>query len=189
MKNREACDGAIAGQHRPSFTEALRLSRTLAILAEFDARVAGTLPLGVATPNSDIDVLCHVDDPDRFVATLWQEFAEYPEFALRQWRRNDRPVIASFCAYGWPIEVFGQAVPVDNQTAWHHFSVEKRLLALGGERFRDAVIARRKSGAKTEAAFAAVLGLAGDPYQAILDIAAFEDDALLELIKQFGAKT
>lgn len=89
--------------------------------------------------------------------------------------------------YDWPIEVFGQAVPVDKQTAWQHFSVEKRLLAVGGEQLRDAVMALRSSGAKTEAAFAAVLGLPGDPYQSMLDIAAYSDDALVELIMQSGA--
>lgn len=173
---------AISSRVRPSFTKALRISRALAILAEFDPRVAGTLPLGLAMPDSDIDVICHVTDPERFVATIWREFATYPQFSMRQWRQDGRPIIASFVAHGWPIEIFGQELPVDRQTAWRHFSVEKRLLAFGGDDLRNAVIANRQSGAKTEAAFATALGIGGDPYQAMLDVESLTDGALMEMI-------
>lgn len=173
---------------RPTYNEALRLSRTLTILADFDARVAGTLPIGVALPDSDIDVICHIGDTERFVATIWSEFAAYPQFMLRQWVGDGRPIIASFVAHDWPIEIFGQAIPVDEQAAWRHFSVERRLLTLGGDEFRKAVMARRRSGAKTEAAFAAVLHLDGDPYRSMFEIASLSDKALMDLILQSRGK-
>lgn len=173
---------------RPPYTEALRLSRTLAILAEFDPRIVGTLPIGIAMPESDIDVICHIGDTERFVATIWSAFAAYPQFVMRQWVGDGRPVIASFVAHDWPIEIFGQAVPVDEQAAWRHFSVEKRLLSLGGEALRQAVMARRRSGEKTEAAFAGVLRLDGDPYRTMVDIASFDDQALMDLILRSQGK-
>jgi hypothetical protein len=56
----------------------------------------------------------------------------------------------------------------NEQTAWRHFLVERRLLELGGPVFRAAVACERAHGMKTEPAFAAVLRLEGDPYRALL---------------------
>jgi len=33
-------------------------------LAEFDPHLAGTLPLGLDLPTSDLDILCHAAEPD-----------------------------------------------------------------------------------------------------------------------------
>jgi len=64
--------------------------------------------------------------------------------------------------------------------------VERRLLAMGGERFRAAVMRQRHQGAKTEPAFAAVLALPGDPYQAMLDLEAQPDAVLAALLRRRG---
>lgn len=104
-----------------------------------------------------------------------------------QWKKADRPVIASFSVAGVPFEIFGQARPVREQDGWRHFSVEKRLLRLGGEGLREAVMTARWQGAKTEPAFAQVLGLEGDPYRAMLDLEALGDAGLLEVLKVSGS--
>lgn len=108
-----------------------------------------------------------------------------------QWQglgqKADRPVIASFSVAGVPFEIFGQARPVREQDGWRHFSVEKRLLRLGGEDLREAVMNARRQGAKTEPAFAWVLGLKGDPYRAMLDLAELDDAGLLEVLKVKGS--
>lgn len=165
-------------QDRPDYREALRRSGALAALARFDPHVAGTPPLALDLPGSDIDILCHAPDLADFAAALRDTFEAWDAFALRQWISNDRPVIASFHAHGWPFEVFGERRPVREQDGWRHFVVERRLLALGGPDFRAAVTRRRMAGDKTEPAFAAVLGLPGDPYRAMLALAA-ESDAQL----------
>lgn len=155
---------------RPSYGDALAACRVLERLADFDARVAGTPPLGLDVPGSDIDVLCCAPDAHAFAAALWAAFGEAPGFTLTQWRDPPRPVVAAFDAAGWRIEVYGEAAPVERQQGWRHFVVERRLLALGGPRFRRAVLELRRRGAKTEPAVAAALGLPGDPYLALLEL-------------------
>ena len=155
---------------RPSYEDALAACRVLERLADFDARAAGTPPLGLDVPGSDIDVLCCAPDAHVFAAALWAAFGDAPGFTLTQWRDPPRPVIAAFDAAGWRIEVYGEAAPVERQRGWRHFAVERRLLALGGPRFRSAVLELRHRGQKTEPAVAAALGLPGDPYLALLEL-------------------
>ena len=44
------------------------------------------------------------------------EFSNEADFAIWQWIEDDRPVIASFTAHGWPFQIFGQAKPVKEQS-------------------------------------------------------------------------
>lgn len=170
----------------PSYEEALRRSRALAHLRAFDPRVIGTLPLGIAVPDSDIDIACHAPDPAAFADVLWRRFGAERGFVLYQWVGDGRPVVARFELRGWPFEIFGALDPVDGQAGWRHFVVERRLLDLGGPALRDAVMAQRRKGLKTEPAFAAAIGLAGDPYAALLDLHDLTDAALDGLLRAGG---
>jgi hypothetical protein len=171
---------------RLPYTEALARTKLMAQLAAFDPRVAGTPPLGLDMPGSDIDILCHAPDPRDFTQVVWDACAMHDGFAIRQWTGGDRPVIATFTAFGWPFEIFGQSRPVAGQAGWRHFTAERRLLALGGPAFRAAVLGRRRQGAKTEPAFASALGLGGEPYRAMLDLADQPDAVLAALLRRRG---
>lgn len=166
---------------RPDFATALEQRGLLAALAAFDPHVVGTPPLGLDLPASDIDIVCCADDLS-FTTLMWDGFRHEQCFGLRQWRFGERAVVASFTAHGWPFEVFASPRPVAQQAGWRHFRVETRLLDLGGAALRRRVMARRLAGAKTEPAFAQVLGLAGDAYTALLDLEEFSDGALRRLI-------
>jgi hypothetical protein len=170
------------GMTKPSYVEALERVGILSALARFDPRVAGTVPLGLDLPMSDVDVLCYAPDPRAFTSAVWAAFSQHEGFRIWQWTGVERPVVASFAAEGWVFEVFGPARPVSEQWGWRHFLVERRLLELGGARFRAAVMDGRRSGMKTEPAFAAALNLSGDPYQALLDMERWSDDALASLL-------
>lgn len=149
---------------------AVEHSGILSVLVAFDARVAGTFPLGIAVPGSDVDVLCHAPDAGEFSRVVWGAFAGAADFAMHQWLRDERAVVAVFTIDGVPFELFGSPVPVDAQVGWRHFEIERRLLDERGPEFRASVMAARAAGMKTEPAFAHVLGLAGDPYAAVLNI-------------------
>jgi hypothetical protein len=168
---------------RLPWQEVLRYLDPARRLDPFDPRVAGTPVLGLDLPGSDLDILCHAPDPDAFLAVLWPLCSGWPGFAVWQWRGAYRPLVARFQAGGWEVEIFAAAEPVEQQMAWRHARIEARLLRIGGTALLDLVMDRRRQGMKTEPAFAAVLGLEGDPYRALLACEGCDDDALRRLIE------
>ncbi|MDR6953423.1 hypothetical protein J2X65_002784 [Ancylobacter sp. 3268] len=171
---------------RPGFRAALERTGLLGRIAGFDPHVVGTPPLGLDLAGSDIDIVCHAPDPNAVARLMWDHFGDRQHFLLRRWRAGDRPVIACFTAAGWPFEVFAAPRPVAEQAGWRHFRAEQRLLARGGEALRGAAVARRRAGLKTEPAFAAALGLAGDPYAALLALGDDKDAALDRVLAAAG---
>jgi hypothetical protein len=171
---------------RRSYERALAECDVLGRLAPFDPRAAGTPPLGLDLPGSDIDVLCFAPDARAFTDAVWHNFSSAPAFTAKQLMREPRPVVASFEAAGWRVEIYGEAIPVERQRGWRHFAVERRLLALGTQDLAAAVLAQRGQGLKTEPAFAAVLGLSGDPYLALLDLGEQDDETLVSVLRTGG---
>jgi hypothetical protein len=169
-----------------NWREALAGSGLLVLLARFDPRVAGTLPLGVSLPGSDIDVLCYAPQPDDVADCLWESRERLPGLALRRWITAERPLVASFEIRGWPAEVFASPVEVERQAGWRHFVVERRLLELAGDTLRHRVLALRRAGIRTEPAFAAALGLQGDPYAALDRLSEASDGELRGLLADAG---
>jgi hypothetical protein len=171
---------------RRSYEEALAERGVLEVLAPFDPRVAGTPPLGLDLPGSDIDVLCFAPDAHAFTGTVWHNFSNAPAFMAKQLVRAPRPVVASFEVAGWRIELYGEAIPVEQQRGWRHFVLEQRLLALGGNDLPVAVLSLRGQGMKTEPAFAAALRLRGEPYLALLDLGEQDDETLVSVLQAGG---
>lgn len=60
--------------------------------------------------------------------------------------------------------------------------IEGQLLVIGGAALRERVLALKRNGLKTEPAFARVLGLAGDPYEALLGLEALPPEQLRALL-------
>ncbi len=107
----------------PSYQDAVRQSRVLDVLAPFDPHVVGTLPLGLALLNSDIDIVCYAEDYDVMAHLIWTAFRSADGFALYQWSASGRPLIAKFEAEGWPFEIFASVEPIIKQSGWQHFRV------------------------------------------------------------------
>lgn len=171
---------------RPTYQEALRRTNLLRILAPFDPHVVGTLPLGLARPGSDIDIVCCATDRSSVATLLWEHFREADDFALYQWSARGRPVVGKLSTYGWPFEIFVSSTPVQDQAGWRHFEVEKRLLTLGGPAFHTAICALRAGGVKTEPAFARALKLEGDPYAVLYDLFSTSDNQLNAVLRAQG---
>jgi hypothetical protein len=77
-------------------------------------------------------------------------------------------VVCSFRYQEFEIEVFGQDCPTERQQAFRHMVVEDRVLQAGGESWRSAVRQLKEQGLKTEPAFAKLLHLPGNAYEALL---------------------
>lgn len=166
---------------------ALAACGVLERLAAFDPVLAGTYPLDLAVTGSDLDVLCHAPDPATFERVVCQAFADRPGFTCeRQPAGAMLATLARFHSRELPVEVFGQALPVDLQRGYRHLLVEARLLDLGGPRLRRAVLDLRGAGMKTEPAFARALGLRGDPHERLWALS-WCDDAELRAILSASA--
>jgi len=151
--------------------------------------LAGTFPLELDVAASDLDIICEVRNPARFADRLARAFGHRPGFRL--WLRNVDglpTVVARFPEAGLPVEIFAQGRPAHAQRAVRHLRAEARLIKLHGEPLRRCVRARKTQGVKTEPAFASCLGLAGDPYLALLDLYRASDAALRLLSVQDHAR-
>lgn len=145
---------------------AIEESRILETLAPFDPIMVGTIPLGIDTDSSDIDIVTSWSGktPDALLKAL-------SGYETRRLEINGRDtILARFSVNGVPFEIFAQEIPSSQQEAHLHFLVEERLLKFGGESLRSEIRSLRQSGLKTEPAFATALGLSGDPYRALLDL-------------------
>jgi hypothetical protein len=98
----------------------------------FDPRVAGTPPLGLDLPGSDIDVLCFAPDARIFSDIVWHAFSDAPAFIAKQWVDPPRAVVVSFEAAGWQIQLYGEAIPVERQRGWRHFALNGDCSRLAG---------------------------------------------------------
>lgn len=140
-------------------------------LQGFTPLLTGTIPIGIDTAQSDLDIICCCTDQQRFAQHLTDSFGHYDAFALwyAQYHGYDT-VIGNFNAGGFAIEVFAQNRPVKLQEAYRHMVIEHALLIKHGEPLRSEVLRLKNSGVKTEPAFAQALKLEGDPYEALLKL-------------------
>lgn len=154
--------------------DALRVLQELGMweaLRGFDPVLAGTVPLAIDTPTSDLDVICEVADADRaqFEQLVRARYGQMTGFRLAQTTvRGLGCVVSNFRHAGFEVELFGQARSTAQQYAFRHLVVEHAVLQAGSEPWRAAVRALKRQGWKTEPAFAHLLGLPGDPYDALL---------------------
>lgn len=140
-------------------------------LRRYSPLLAGTIRLDVDVPSSDLDVICKVDDLAAFEREVHAHFGTEANFRIkRRVIHGLESVIANFDADQFTVEIFGQSRLIEAQNAYRHMVVEARLLEIGGVAARDAVRALKRSGLKTEPAFAAYFRIKGDPYQALLDL-------------------
>ncbi|MBW4085286.1 DUF4269 domain-containing protein [Paenibacillus sp. S150] len=149
----------------------LRELRLMELLTEYHPRLAGTVPLGIQVEGSDLDIICEVYNPGRFTAEARRHFGRLEGFrAVTRTAGGRVRTKINFRAGGWPIELFGQPLATEKQNAWLHMLVEEQILNLLGPGFREAVISMKAEGMKTEPAFARLLRLEGDPYEAMLSL-------------------
>ncbi len=143
--------------------------RLFDLLKDFDPLLAGTIPIGIDLPGSDLDVLCCCLDHEHFAQLLKFHFQQYPSFRMKRFHREGvETSLCNFFAPNFEIEIFAQDEATHQQRGFQHMLIEHRILQERGPAFRDQIIRLKQSGVKTEPAFAQLLGLQGDPYEALL---------------------
>ena len=172
----------------PRHRQALAILEDLRIFEDLKAHnplLAGTVPIGIDLPESDLDILCETHDIPAFRSRLTALYGAHPGFRTSTKHRKGLPcVTASFKYQNVEIEIFGQPVPTDRQDAWRHMVVEGQILSLLGEPFRQEILRLKGLGHKTEPAFALALKLPGDPYQVLLDMASWNEPRLHSFLLQ-----
>lgn len=148
----------------------LKEYRILEILQNFDPIVVGTIPISIDIENSDLDIICCCKEEEDFIRVL-NHFQGHSNFSIRKADTpNGDAIVCNFFIDGMEFEIFGQNIPTTDQTAYKHMVIEHKILALKGEVFKQEIITLKKEGFKTEPAFAMLLGLEGNPYDALLNL-------------------
>ncbi|WP_268011724.1 DUF4269 domain-containing protein [Aeromonas veronii] len=145
-----------------------------------DMALVSTLAIGLDRPGSDLDILCQHADPAAFAATL----------EAQGWLASDKggniwllertfACLDQSCAVSgsdksdarWPLELYVTPAPIETLNGWRHLTLMAALLERFGDAFYQEVLRLRlEEGLKGEAAMCRLLGLAGDPYAALLTL-------------------
>jgi len=163
----------------------LQQHAVLAALQVYDPILVGTFPLDIMVAGSDLDIVCEVHDCVEFSQRVGQHFSHCSAYSFQSLRSREPPCwVASFYLEGIEVELFGQPLPTKQQNGYRHLVVEARLLAAGGTTLQEKVRDLKAQGVKTEPAFAKLLALPGDPYQALLNLETYSDQELRQLVGQ-----
>ena len=141
-----------------------------------DMALVSTLAIGLDRPGSDLDILCQHPDPAAFAATFadqgWQASAKGDNIWLLE--RVFPCAADSGCdnsIASWPLELYVTPAPIETLNGWRHLTLMAALLERFGDAFyREVLRLRLEQGLKGEAAMCRLLGLAGDPYAALLTL-------------------
>ena len=138
-------------------------------LAIYKPLLAGTIPIGIDIPSSDLDIICCCTHHSVFSTELINLFGNQDNFKITTKLVKDiKTTIATFNGAVFQIEIFGQQIPSKEQDAFRHMLIEYKILKEKDSIFTEEIISLKKSGLKTEPAFAKLLGLEGNPYEELL---------------------
>ena len=141
----------------------------LEILAVYNPVFVGTIPIEINIDNSDIDIIGETNDFVKAKLYLTEHFSHYPTFEIKSLNINHEDcLICNFIIDSFEVEIYLENKNSLQQNAYRHLLIEAALLEKFGESFRNEIIRLKKHGYKTEPAFAKLLGLKGNPYEALL---------------------
>ncbi|EKP0304930.1 DUF4269 domain-containing protein [Aeromonas veronii] len=143
-----------------------------------DMALVSTLAIGLDRPGSDLDILCQHSDPAEFSATFaeqgWQASHKGDNVWLLERTFSCLDQHSANCDQSearWPLELYVTPAPIETLNGWRHLTLMAALLQRFGDAFyQEALRLRLENGLKGEAAMCRLLGLAGDPYAALLTL-------------------
>lgn len=165
----------------------LKEMNIMEILHHYNPILVGTVPLGIQVEGSDLDIICEVHDMEAFAGKVARYFGDRDDYCCESRTVKGMPRIKiNFTEGAWPIELFGQPRTTKLQNGYLHMIIEAQLLNLMGEEFRQRVIELKSAGMKTEPAFAQLLNLEGDPYEALLNLGNCAPEVLASVINEIN---
>ncbi len=152
--------------------EVLTQYRIFEKLSDYSPLLAGTVPIEIDIEGSDLDIICQVDlkFKEMFLDRLKlseiipgnaEYNIDYPVIS------GEKCIVINFMLEEFPVEIFGQNKPADQQNAYRHMIAEYKILQEKGEYFKQKIIELKTKGIKTEPAFGLLLDLK-NPYEDLL---------------------
>ena len=146
-------------------------SKVLEVLKDYKPVLVGTIPIDIDVEGSDLDIICEFKNQTTFYDFLKRSFGSREDFEIKVVERTGvKTVICRFSTASFPIEIFGQPLPVTEQLAYRHMLIEYKILNEQEASFKTQIRELKHKGLKTEPAFAQLLKLKGDPYKALLEL-------------------
>ncbi len=163
----------------------LKEMKIMEIVSDYNPILVGTIPLGIQVEGSDLDIICEVHEMEAFAAKVARHFGDRADYCCDSRTVKGIPRIKiNFTEGDWPIELFGQPRTTKLQNGYLHMIIEAQLLDWMGDDFRKRVIELKSAGVKTEPAFAQLLNLKGDPYEALLSLGSCDPEVLTTFINE-----
>ena len=149
----------------------------LNVLAEYTPLVVGTIPINIEIKSSDVDIVCEVHDFQKFE----QEVLSY--YPQAQISKKENIIVARFVVDELEIELYGSTKKSCETNGYRHMIIEYRILMLANHKFKELIVELKKTGVKTEPAFAKIMQLQGNPYEELLTFEQYTDDELLNYLR------
>jgi len=120
-------------------------------LDKYKPILVGTIPINIDIENSDLDIICYVQNNEQFKDDLVHHFQQEKEFVISN-NIKFSALKANFFVDDFEIEIFGQNTPTEKQNAYRHMLIEHQILLEKGEDFRLQIVELKNLGYKTEPA-------------------------------------
>ncbi|WP_429151932.1 DUF4269 domain-containing protein [Aeromonas hydrophila] len=134
-----------------------------------DLALVSTVAIGLDRPGSDLDIVCQHPEPATFAAALAAQGWRVAQKGAHIWLAEQ--IVTGADGYPWPLELYLTPELLEHLNGWRHLSLMAALLEQFGAVFYHQVLRLRlEEGLKGEAAMCRLLGLAGDPYAALLTL-------------------
>ena len=134
-----------------------------------DLALVSTVAIGLDRPGSDLDIVCQHPEPAAFAESLAAQGWRVAQKGADIWLAEQ--TLTGADDHPWPLELYLTPDPLEHLNGWRHLSLMAALLERFGAAFYHQVLRLRlDEGLKGEAAMCRLLGLAGDPYAALLTL-------------------
>lgn len=158
------------------------------ILEEFNPILVGTIPIGVDVDKSDLDIVCEINlkNKDSLKNISIKNFSQFKNFKIIDTFSTAGAVVINFFVDDMEIEVYASKVSSFETNGYRHMIIEERILSCCSLKFKEKIVALKKSGIKTEPAFAKLLKLNGNPYEELLNLEFLSDEEIVDKLKELG---
>ena len=138
-------------------------------LNKYNPIIVGTFPLKINVECSDIDIIGQTDNFNDTIDDLIEKFCQNHDFMIQVSEdETSKFVLCSFWLKKFRVEIYLENKNPIDQMAYKHMLIEAKILDKMGESFKENIINLKNKGIKTEEAFAQLLQLEGNPYDALL---------------------